>query len=142
VQDLGGNPDNMWGSWPGPDWAAHDPMAHAAALRGKWVYLSAGGGVPGPQDDMTPLRFVQLVPLEAAAGSSSHIFLDRLDAEGIRTAAHLTTVGIHWWDYWQQNLHESWDTTFSPAFFGTAVPPEPLSGGGSSGSGSDSGSGS
>jgi S-formylglutathione hydrolase FrmB len=124
VEQMGGDPDNMWGPWPSPDWGRNDPLLGAAALRGKHVYISSGSGIPGTHDatvnpasaEFSPITFVQLVPLETGAGLSNRLFLTAVRAEGIDPVTDVTGKGIHWWTYWQQRLHEAWFKTFAPAF--------------------------
>ena len=44
VAEVGGNPVNMWGMFPGGDWFANDPFLSAGSLAGKWAYVSSGTG--------------------------------------------------------------------------------------------------
>ncbi|MGL4306167.1 MAG: alpha/beta hydrolase [Mycobacteriaceae bacterium] len=122
VAQIGGDADNMWGSWPSMDWIRNDPALNAAELRGKGVYISSGAGGPNGDPALTPgsrsfdpVRFVQMVPLETAAGISSELFVASLLANGIRPQVDITPQGVHWWNYWQDNLHKAWFGTIAPA---------------------------
>jgi S-formylglutathione hydrolase FrmB len=124
VAQMGGNATNMWGFWPSPDWINNDPMLNVGKLRGKYVYISSGSGVPGIQDSsvnptsrtFNAVTFVQLVPLETSASLSNELFLPALAAAGTNPQINITAEGIHWWDYWQERLHDAWFRTFKPAF--------------------------
>ena len=123
VGEMGGNAANMWGIWPGGDWLRNDPLLNVGALRGKAVYVSAGLGAPAPTDasvnpasrSFDPVRFAQLVPLETAAGISSQTFIPAVQLAGAKVQVNVTPVGIHWWNHWQDRLHESWYGTIAPA---------------------------
>ncbi len=124
VAQMGGDANNMWGTWPLGEWTKNDPLLNVGALRGKRVYVSAGMGAPGKQDaavtpgspSFDPVRFVQLVPLETAAGMGSQTFAAALAAAGIPAQVDITPTGIHWWNHWQDKLHEAWYGTIAPSF--------------------------
>lgn len=122
VLEMGGNPLNMWGFWPSPSWIRNDPLLNVGALRGKSVYISSGVGSPLSEPTVNPvsgqfdpMRFVQLVPLETAAGISSQTFVPAAQLAGAKVQVHITANGIHWWNYWQDRLHEAWFGTLGPA---------------------------
>ncbi|MFZ2178583.1 MAG: alpha/beta hydrolase family protein [Rhodococcus sp. (in: high G+C Gram-positive bacteria)] len=126
VREMGGNPLNMWGFWPSASWIRNDPMLNVSALRGKAVYISSGAGSPGDDptvnpasDDFDPMKFAQMVPLETASGLSSQTFVPAVKLAGAKLQTHITDDGIHTWTYWQDRLHESWNSTIAPAL-GTA----------------------
>ena len=123
VAQMGGNSVNMWGPWPSASWFRNDPLLNVGALRGKAVYISSGDGVPSVTDaalnpasrSFNPVLFAQLVPLETASGISSRTFVPALQLAGARVQVHTAPVGVHWWNYWQDRLHESWYGTIAPA---------------------------
>jgi S-formylglutathione hydrolase FrmB len=122
VSEMGGNPVNMWGFWPSPSWFRNDPLLNVGALRGKNVYISSGAGSPLSEPSVNPvsgqfnpMRFVQLVPLETAAAISSQTFVPAVQAAGANVRVHITPNGIHWWNYWQDRLHEAWFSSLGPA---------------------------
>lgn len=126
VIEMGGNPVNMWGVWPAGQWAANDPFLSANNLAGHHVYVSSGTGVGSKYDtsvnpssaDFDPVKFAQMVPLEVAASTSSQLYIGRLAVvPGVKLTTHITPDGVHWWDYWQNDFKQSWNTTFAPAFF-------------------------
>ncbi len=123
VAQMGGNPLNMWGFWPAGSWLRNDPLLNVGAFRGKRVYISSGGGSPTSDATVNPLsarfdpvKFAQMVPLETAAGLSSQTFIPALQLAGVNPTVHITANGTHWWNYWQDRLHEAWFTTFAPSF--------------------------
>ena len=116
VASKGGDANNMWGPDDNPDWAAHDPMTNAAALRGKTVYLAVGNGIPGPHELLRP--FDQEVwesatsgaALEWAAMTCTRDFQARLAAVGASGVFDYELYGTHSWPYWQDYLHDAWPT--------------------------------
>lgn len=109
-----GNPDNMFGRPDDPQWLAHDVVEHAAALRGKAIYVSAGSGLPGqyetPGTPDLPQMLALGAPLEAGAAMCTHRLVDRLDTLGIPATAHFRETGTHAWPYWSDELGLSWPT--------------------------------
>ncbi|MFT3898676.1 MAG: alpha/beta hydrolase family protein [Gordonia sp. (in: high G+C Gram-positive bacteria)] len=126
VAEIGGDPNNMWGFYPGGQWAANDPFLSAGNLAGKYVYISSGTGITSKYDtainpgspNFDPMRFVQMVPLETAASISSQMYIARVQTVGARVTTHISPDGGHWWDYWQRRFKESYYKTFRPSFFG------------------------
>ncbi|MXP21831.1 esterase family protein [Gordonia sp. HNM0687] len=126
VIEMGGNPMNMWGVWPAGQWAANDPFLTANNLAGKYVFVSSGTGVGSKYDasvnpssaSFDPVKFAQMVPLEVAASTSSQLYIGRLAVvPGVKLTTRITPDGVHWWDYWQSDFKQSWNSTFRPAFF-------------------------
>ncbi|MFF0816168.1 alpha/beta hydrolase [Rhodococcus sp. NPDC003318] len=109
---VNGDADNMWGLDDDPDWAAHDPLHNAAALRGKVVYSSVGNGALGPRDRLDdpalPLVAALGGPLEAAALHCTLGFERRLQELGIPATFDYRPAGTHTWLYWQDALRSSW----------------------------------
>ena len=100
----GANPVNMWGV-PGTGlWQVHDAFAHAPALAGKTVYLSAGSGMPGEVDR----GGWPFPPVEAIAGSCTAAFAGRLAQVGVPAIHVQRPEGSHTWGQFQADLHDSW----------------------------------
>ncbi|MCX4096798.1 alpha/beta hydrolase [Nocardia sp. alder85J] len=108
---------DMWGPPGDPDWAANDPYLHVDKLRGTAIYVSAGNGTPGHNENLGYTRgdaiqllyqFVFGVPLEAIADMCTRQLQDRLRAAGIPATFDLRPTGTHSWGYWQDDLHRSW----------------------------------
>ncbi|MBF6175222.1 alpha/beta hydrolase [Nocardia blacklockiae] len=100
----GANPGNMWG-FPGTGgWQAHDAFAHAGALAGKTVYLSAATGTPG-EIDRGGLPFP---PVEAIASTCTAAFAGRLAQLGVPAIHVNRPEGAHTWGQFQADLHDSW----------------------------------
>ncbi|AYF76511.1 esterase family protein [Nocardia yunnanensis] len=114
IGTFGGDPDNMFGPSDDPAWAEHDVLAHAEALRGKAVYLSAGSGLPGEHDvpGNPDLRSAILFggPIEAGADMCTRQLADRLTQLGIPATVHSRPTGTHSWPYWADELPRSWPT--------------------------------
>ncbi|MQY26008.1 alpha/beta hydrolase [Nocardia aurantia] len=108
---------NMWGPPDDPAWRANDPYLHAEELRGTAIYVSAGSGLPGVNENLGYTRgdAVQLIyqfligmPMEAIANTCTRQLQDRLRALGIAATFDLRPAGTHSWGYWQDDLHRSW----------------------------------
>lgn len=121
---FGANAGNMWGGPTDPAWAAHDPVANADRLRGTALYISSGNGAPGPHDTLTDPsingdlgKLINRVAvggvMENVVGACTRQLTDRLAALGI-PATVIHRNGTHAWDYWQDDLHDSW-SVFAPA---------------------------
>ena len=114
VATYRGDPDNMFGEPDDPQWAAHDVVEHADALRGKALYVSTGSGLPGkfetPDNPDTPNSIAFGGPLEAGAGVCTRRLVDRLDELDIPVTAHFRGTGTHSWLYWAEELGLSWPT--------------------------------
>lgn len=111
VRWVGGNPENMWGPDGDPDWAAHDPLTNADALRGKAVYVSSGNGTPGPEsltDPLMPQAVTFGAVLEYLVRGCTESFQRRLVEMDIPATFVFHPHGTHSWPYWQQDLHDSW----------------------------------
>lgn len=126
VARVGGNPINMWGFYPAGEWFQNDPFLSAGNLANHYVYVSAGSGLGSKYDssvnpssaNFDPVRFSQMVPLEVAASVSSQMYIGRVAlVPGVKLTTHVTPDGVHWWDYWQHDFEQSWNSTFRPAFF-------------------------
>lgn len=114
VSTYKGDPDNMFGAPDDPAWLAHDVTLHAAALRGKALYLSVGSGRPGIHENLanpeTPTSVAVGGPLEAATDFCTRRLTQRLDTLGITYTANFRPTGTHSWPYWADELVTSWPT--------------------------------
>ncbi|MCW2871915.1 MAG: Diacylglycerol O-acyltransferase [Streptomyces oryziradicis] len=114
VGTFGGDPDNMFGPSDDPQWAEHDVVIHAEALRGKTIYLSSGSGIPGEHDGPTNPDARQAIlfggPLEAGADMCTRQLADRLGQLGIPATVDRRLTGTHSWPYWADELPRSWPT--------------------------------
>nr|WP_223205277.1 alpha/beta hydrolase family protein [Gordonia jinghuaiqii] len=111
-----GDTTNMWGPYNGPGWRAHDPVVNAHKLRGKKLYISNAGGLPGQYD--TP-RYVknpdtlvdQIVVggvIEGGTLACTAQLVNRLRQLNIPATVDIPPTGTHSWMYWQDQLHRSW----------------------------------
>ncbi|MFC3963927.1 alpha/beta hydrolase [Nocardia jiangsuensis] len=114
IATYGGDPDNMFGPSDHPDWLQHDVVLHAAALRGKAIYLSAGSGLPGvydgPDNPDYPGNMGLGGLLEAGTGNCTRRLTARFQELGIAVTTHLRATGTHSWPYWADELEISWPT--------------------------------
>jgi len=114
IHSKGAEPDNMWGRLDDPDWAAHDVLAHAGALRGKAVYVSSGNGLPGPHETLSNPDLGDAVlgggPLEFAVNYCTTQLRNRLHLIGVSATFDFTATGTHSWPYWRDQLVASWPT--------------------------------
>nr|WP_157108631.1 alpha/beta hydrolase family protein [Aldersonia kunmingensis] len=113
IASRGGNATNMWGPDNDPDWAQHDPVTNANALRGKTVYMSVGNGQLRPSDldsSAALLDSATGIGLELLTLSCTRLYQARLDSIGIPATFVYRPVGTHSWPYWQDDLHASWPT--------------------------------
>jgi S-formylglutathione hydrolase FrmB len=85
-------------------WAAHDPVAMAAALEGKPLYVSWQDGQPGPLDP--PGTTADSYDLEAWVAPQNEAFVARLEELGIPVTV-VTGACAHEWPYWEQGLHDA-----------------------------------
>lgn len=112
VASFGGTADNMYGTFGDPDWAAHDVIAHAEALRGKAIYLSSGSGLPGKYEAKPGPGVAEAVvaggAIEAGANYCTHQLAERLGRLRIPATVHLRPTGTHSWAYWADELPDSW----------------------------------
>ncbi|ETD32366.1 alpha/beta hydrolase family protein [Williamsia sp. D3] len=123
VSNFGGNPVNMWGEPDDPAWQANDPYVHAAGLRGTALYISTGSGLPGEHDNLdapnvdgeTSQLVAQLTAggvIEAATNQCTQNLRSRLDALGIPATYNFKDKGTHSWDYWRDDVHDSWPVLY------------------------------
>jgi S-formylglutathione hydrolase FrmB len=104
-------PDTIFGDplTDGSNWAAHDPATLAGNLRQTHLYLFAGDGLPGPLDPApasSPSEIAAMA-IEAAAGTDTAAFHQRLEDLGIASYYDAYGPGTHSWPYWQRDLRES-----------------------------------
>ncbi len=111
VGRKGGDADNMWGQRGDPAWIANDPNEHVDRFRGKAVYLSAGSGVPRPDDAGVGVAdLVTATAFERIVHDCTKRFESALSNAGIPAAVRYTPEGIHSWPLWCEALHDSWST--------------------------------
>lgn len=88
-------------------WHAVDPVARAARLRRTSVYLTSGNGQPCSPADAQYAAYG--VPLAEAAIRQTVAHLDAaLTAERVRHTTDFYGCGLHWWPWWQRDLHTWW----------------------------------
>ncbi|MFC3243525.1 alpha/beta hydrolase [Gordonia humi] len=120
VGDRGrGDVTNMWGPLNGPGWKDNDPYLHADKLKGVKVYMTTGTGLPG-RYDVPGARLINGDPavlidqvlmggaIEAIVNSCTQQVKQAFDKAGVDTTVTTRPVGTHSWEYWQQDLHETW----------------------------------
>ncbi|MCW2886439.1 MAG: hypothetical protein QOE54_1783 [Streptosporangiaceae bacterium] len=105
------NPFDIWG-YPELDdanWAAHDPYALAAKLKGTKLFFSSGTtGQPGPGDDPNLAPWDIGLLSERAVGQTAIEFRDRLNALKIPYTSHIYGNGRHAWPAWIREFHSQW----------------------------------
>jgi diacylglycerol O-acyltransferase/trehalose O-mycolyltransferase len=84
-------------------WAAHNPYALAANLRGTRVFLSSGNGTPGPFDAANS----GVDTLEQLIGEQNTATAAQLRGRGVSVTTDFYGPGHHAWAYWQRELHTS-----------------------------------
>ncbi|WP_280248646.1 alpha/beta hydrolase [Nocardia abscessus] len=118
VASRGGNVDNLWGPPTSPEWAAHDSLLQAEALRGTAIYLSAATGVPTGADLVAVANSPTIAEalrtagggaaLEAGARACTERFVARLDELKIPATVEYTAEGMHTWPDFQAQLPKAW----------------------------------
>ncbi|QBS38769.1 alpha/beta hydrolase family protein [Nocardia sp. CS682] len=126
VASRGGNVENLWGPPTSPEWAAHDSLLGAEALRGTAIYLSAATGVPTGADLVAIAESPTIVEalrlagggaaLEAGARSCTERFAGRLTELNIPAAVHYDTAGMHTWPDFEAQLPQAWQA-LAPALY-------------------------
>jgi diacylglycerol O-acyltransferase/trehalose O-mycolyltransferase len=106
------NVDDMWGLPWDAEWAAHDPMLLADALRGVEVFIAAGSGIPYPYDRPESLSAVVNtgwgIDLEVLARAQTRAFQARALLSGVNVKTYdFQLTGTHSWPYWQDALARS-----------------------------------
>ena len=104
--DFGEDPAALWGdpARQASVWAAHNPYDLAAQLGGVTLFVSVGGGRPGPLDgpgNPEGQRIEQQVRPQSLA------FVARLRQQGIPVRFEDDGPGVHDWPFWQRELHRS-----------------------------------
>lgn len=118
VASRGGNVENLWGPPSSPEWAAHDSLLGAAALRGTAIYLAAATGTPTDADLVAIARAPSVVDalrlagggaaLEAGARTCTERFAARLAELRIPAAVEYTPAGMHTWPDFEAQLPRMW----------------------------------
>ncbi|MFI5500076.1 alpha/beta hydrolase [Nocardia asteroides] len=116
---AGADPANMWGAPDDPAWRANDPYLNAERLRGKTIYLSSATGLPGIAETIPAGASLGKVigltdqiilggAIEAAANACTQALATRLATLNIPAHTVFRAAGTHTWQYWEQDLHNSW----------------------------------
>lgn len=88
-------------------WRAADPVAGAGRLRGLDVYVATGDGTPCSASDLPYAAYG--FPLAEAAIARTVDDLDHaLTANHVRHTTDRYGCGLHWWPWWQRDLHTWW----------------------------------
>lgn len=105
----GANVWDMWGHPLHPTRFQNDPLLNAPKLTGMPVYISAGGGIPGPRDDFmaNPAGGVAGVALEWVSRGSTATFELAARAAGARVDVSYPAVGVHNWTLWNPELQKA-----------------------------------
>ena len=114
-------PEQMWGPLGTEKWAYNDALINAEKLRGTPLYVSNASGLAGQSDLWSSPRtggnsanvgvyVVEGGAIEAATNACTHDLKARLDAAGIGAEWNFRPTGTHQWEYWKQDLRDSWPT--------------------------------
>jgi len=121
VRVKGGDPENMWGPVGDMGWIENDPYLQAEKLRGIELYISSGSGLPGEYERLEsrsvnndPIGLVGQVfvggSIEAAVYHCTQRLAERLEDLDIPAHVDIRPAGTHSWDYWEDDLRNSWPT--------------------------------
>jgi len=62
---------------------------------------------------------VVCTPITARSCSSPRVrapaYVAALRGTGNNPQVRITGTGTHWWNFWEEHLHDAWFTTFAPA---------------------------
>ncbi|WP_280394989.1 alpha/beta hydrolase [Nocardia brasiliensis] len=118
VASRGGNVENLWGPPTSPEWAAHDSLLGAPALRGTAIYLSAATGTPTGADLVSIAQSPSIVDalrlagggaaLEAGARTCTERFAGRLHELKIPAVVEYAPEGMHTWPDFEAQLPRAW----------------------------------
>ena len=114
-------PLQMWGPLGTEKWAYNDALINAEKLRGTPMYISNASGLAGPGDlwssprtggdsNVVGVYVIQGGAIEGATNACTHDLKARLDAAGIGAEWNFRPTGTHQWEYWKQDLRDSWPT--------------------------------
>jgi len=94
----------VWGDPATQDvvWRDHDPTELAGNLRGVWLYLASGTGVPGAQDAPNPAASLT----EQGIWQMNQVFAEALTVHGVGHYDNFYSQGIHAWPYWRDDLRD------------------------------------
>lgn len=108
-----GDPANVWGAFGNKQWAEHDSVLNAEALRGKHIYMSAATGKPGVHENAESDLFNTILvggTLEAGSNQCTQKMDRRLEGLGIAATVDYEPTGVHDWPYWRDQLPKAWPT--------------------------------
>jgi S-formylglutathione hydrolase FrmB len=101
-------------------WHNANPTDLAENLGGMSVYVAAGTGVPCNARDVQDLSVTPLNALEPEMNLVSHSFDRALSRAGVPHTSDFYGCGIHWYTYFQRDLHAFWPQMVKA--FGSAPP--------------------
>jgi S-formylglutathione hydrolase FrmB len=101
-------------------WHNANPADLAENLGGISVYVAAGDGVPCNARDVQDFSHTPLNVLEPAADAMSQSFAVALSRAGVAHRTDFYGCGIHWFTYFQRDLHAFWPQMVKG--FGSAPP--------------------
>ncbi|MDO5670821.1 MAG: alpha/beta hydrolase family protein [Corynebacterium sp.] len=126
VNRAGANVVNMLGPMGSPHNIANDALVNAEGLRGSDIYISNATGLAGEYD--MPGHYVAqgVDPVAASAGAATliveggviegatnictHNLKAKMDNLGIPADWNLRSTGTHSWQYWIDDIENSWPT--------------------------------
>jgi diacylglycerol O-acyltransferase/trehalose O-mycolyltransferase len=107
----GYNAASMWGPPWDPAWRRNDPSVFAPKLSGISLFIAAGSGIPGPQDQLNSadeaLSTFEGIGLELLARLASGAFQTRMQALHVPVTWDFTVSGTHEWGFWQSELNRA-----------------------------------
>lgn len=104
--------DDIW-------WHNDNPPDLAPNFGGITTYAAAGNGQPCDLQDVETM-VIPFADVEPAAHGGTQDWDAALTAAGVPHTTDLYGCGIHWWRYWQRDLHVFWPIMLDA--FGTPAP--------------------
>ncbi|AKK07747.1 esterase family protein [Corynebacterium testudinoris] len=126
VNRGGVEPETVWGPMGGAYNRENDALVNAEKLRGTELYISNASGFAGEKD--LPGYYIEqgadpaiasagsltLIAeggvIEAATNQCTHDLKAKLDRAGIPADYNLRATGTHSWNYWIEDMEQSWPT--------------------------------
>ncbi|MFI7586204.1 alpha/beta hydrolase [Spongisporangium articulatum] len=93
-----------------------NPQTLVARYRGQRLYVSSGGGLPGPLDKTDPNYHDQVGGrvIEGVTSAMDQRFASTAKLFGARVTTHFYPGGLHYWTYWDRELGLSWSFLTTP----------------------------
>lgn len=114
IHSRGGDLENMWGPFGSPDWVRHDVPSNPTGLAGTRMYISAGSGIPDP--DQRDAWIANPVPkaasvLEVGVRTCTQQLDRTMDTFGVDQNAKFvyTDYGSHEWANFNQHFGPGWE---------------------------------